>query len=81
MSKLSPVKSFSDMKGFDLILQSILSLESFHRIVLSDGYDQNSPINFVSNLRGKYLLVHGFRKYIGSSAIYATKNPKIFKKR
>ena len=25
----------------------------------SDGYDQNSPINFVSNLRGKYLLVHG----------------------
>jgi len=28
-------------------------------ILNSDGYDQNSPINFVSNLRGKYLLVHG----------------------
>ena len=28
-------------------------------VLNSDGYDQNSPINFVSNLRGKYLLVHG----------------------
>ena len=28
-------------------------------ILNSDGYDQNSPINFVSYLRGKYLLVHG----------------------
>ncbi len=28
-------------------------------ILNSDGYDQNSPINFVSFLRGKYLLVHG----------------------
>ena len=24
-----------------------------------DGYDQNSPINFVKQLKGKYLLVHG----------------------
>ena len=24
-----------------------------------DGYDQNSPINFVDQLRGKYLLIHG----------------------
>ena len=28
-------------------------------VLNSDGYDQNSPIKFVSNLRGKYLLVHG----------------------
>ena len=28
-------------------------------VLNSDGYDNNSPINFVSNLRGKYLLVHG----------------------
>ena len=28
-------------------------------VLNSDGYDQNSPINFVSNLSGKYLLVHG----------------------
>ena len=24
-----------------------------------DGYDQNSPINFVDQLKGKYLLIHG----------------------
>lgn len=24
-----------------------------------DGYDQNSPINFVNQLKGKYLLIHG----------------------
>ena len=24
-----------------------------------DGYDDNSPINHVEKLRGKYLLVHG----------------------
>ena len=28
-------------------------------VLNSDGYDQNSPINFVSSLSGKYLLVHG----------------------
>ena len=28
-------------------------------VLNSNGYDQNSPIKFVSNLRGKYLLVHG----------------------
>ena len=28
-------------------------------VLNSDGYDQNSPINFVSNLKEKYLLVHG----------------------
>jgi dipeptidyl-peptidase-4 len=25
----------------------------------ADGYDSNSPINFVKKLKGKYLLVHG----------------------
>ncbi|MCO4814859.1 MAG: S9 family peptidase [Flavobacteriales bacterium] len=25
----------------------------------ADGYDQNSPINFVNKLKGKYLLIHG----------------------
>lgn len=25
----------------------------------ADGYDQNSPINFVDQLKGKYLLIHG----------------------
>lgn len=25
----------------------------------ADGYDQNSPINFVEKLKGKYLLIHG----------------------
>lgn len=25
----------------------------------ADGYDRNSPINFVDNMRGKYLLIHG----------------------
>jgi dipeptidyl-peptidase-4 len=25
----------------------------------ADGYDRNSPINFVDNLKGKYLLIHG----------------------
>jgi dipeptidyl-peptidase-4 len=24
-----------------------------------DGYDRNSPINFVDNMKGKYLLIHG----------------------
>ncbi len=24
-----------------------------------DGYDQNSPINFVNDIKGKYLIVHG----------------------
>ena len=24
-----------------------------------DGYDNNSPINFVNELKGKYLLIHG----------------------
>ena len=24
-----------------------------------DGYDDNSPINYVSELKGKYLIVHG----------------------
>ena len=26
----------------------------------SDGYEQNSPINFADKIKGKYLLVHGF---------------------
>lgn len=25
----------------------------------ADGYDRNSPINFVDNMKGKYLLIHG----------------------
>ena len=25
----------------------------------ADGYDRNSPINFVDNVKGKYLLIHG----------------------
>ena len=25
----------------------------------ADGYDNNSPINFVKNIKGKYLLIHG----------------------
>ncbi len=25
----------------------------------ADGYDRNSPINFVDNIKGKYLLIHG----------------------
>ncbi len=25
----------------------------------ADGYDRNSPINYVDNVRGKYLLIHG----------------------
>ena len=25
----------------------------------SDGYDDNSPINYVERLKGKYLLIHG----------------------
>jgi dipeptidyl-peptidase-4 len=24
-----------------------------------EGYDRNSPINFVSKIKGKYLLIHG----------------------